>query len=466
MSANAKHAEDLRSLLSRRDFGAIRQLTSSLPYADAADLLRQLEPVEMAVTFRLLPKTVASEIFEYLGTDSQESLIRALGDQDAAAILNAMSDDDRTAFLEECPEHAVQLLGLLEPAQQRVALQLLGYPKDSVGRMMTTRFVALNREWTIQQALEHVRERAKDVYYVHVVCSVDTSGRLVGLHRIRDIFLADPASRISDLPAAPLVYLKATDTQADALAAFRRHSRTVIPVVNGDQRVLGIVTVDDVLETATEEATRDIALLGGSEVLDEPLLETPLAKLIGHRAGWLVILFIGEMFTATAMGFFEDEIEKAVVLSLFLPLIISSGGNSGSQSSALVIRAMALGEVALRDWLRVFRREVMSGLGLGLILGTIGFARIGIWHYFFPHLCGKNPGYGEHWLLIALVIFFSLTGVVLWGSLSGAMLPFILRRLGFDPAKAAAPFVATIVDVTGLVIYFVVAAALLRGTLL
>jgi len=466
MAANAKHAEDLKSLLSRRDFGAIRQLATGMPHADIADLLRQVDPVEMAVTFRLLPKTVASEIFEYLDADTQEALIRALGDQDAAAILNAMSDDDRTAFLEECPEHAVQLLGLLDPAQQRVALQLLGYPKDSVGRMMTTRFVALRRDWTVQQALDHVRERAKDVYYVHVVCSVDAEGRLVGLHRIRDIFLADPSSRIADLPAGPLVCLKVTDTQADALAAFRRHSRTVIPVVNADQKVLGIVTVDDVLETATEEATRDIALLGGSEVPDEPLLETPLGHLISRRAGWLVILFIGEMFTATAMGFFEGEIEKAVVLSLFLPLIISSGGNSGSQSSALVIRAMALGEVTLRDWFKVFRREVMSGLGLGCILGAIGFARIAVWHHFFPHLCGKTPGYGEHWLLLAIVIFISLIGVVLWGSLSGAMLPFLLRRLGFDPAKAAAPFVATIVDVTGLVIYFLVAAALLRGTLL
>lgn len=466
MAANAKHAEDLRSLLSRRDFGAIRQLAVGLPHADTADLLRQLEPVEMAVTFRLLPKPVAAEIFEYLDAETQEGLVRALGDQDAAAILNAMSDDDRTAFLEECPEHAVQLLGLLEPAQQRVALQLLGYPRDSVGRMMTTRFVALRRDWTVQQALEHVRERAKDVYYVHVVCSVEADGRLAGLHRIRDIFLADPATRVADLPAGPALALRVTDSRADALAAFRRYSRTVIPVVNADQKVLGIVTVDDVLETATEEATRDIALLGGSEVPDEPLLETPLHHLVSRRAGWLVILFIGEMFTATAMGYFEDEIERAVVLSLFLPLIISSGGNSGSQSSALVIRAMALGEVTLRDWFRVFRREVMGGLGLGCILGAIGFARIALWHHFFPHLCGKVPGYGEHWLLLALVIFFSLIGVVLWGSLSGAMLPFILRWLGFDPAKAAAPFVATIVDVTGLVIYFVVAATLLRGTLL
>ena len=460
MAANTKHIEEIPLLIEKRDFASVRQTLITLPHADAADLLEHLSPVQMAVSFRLLPKAAAAEIFEYIDADHQEALIRALGDSDAAGILNAMSDDDRTAFLEECPEHAVQLLGLLDPAQQRVALQLLGYPENSVGRMMTTKFVAINRDWTIQQALDHVRDRAKDVYYVHVVCSVDVSGRLLGVHRIRDIFLADVKTHVSDLPVAPPLFLKVTDTQEEAVNTFRRHSRTIIPVVNADMKVLGIVTVDDVLETAAEEAAKDIAFLGAVEVPEEPLLETPLMQLIRQRAGWLVILFIGEMFTATAMGFFEAEIQKAVVLALFLPLIISSGGNSGSQSSALVIRAMALAEVNIRDWYRVFKREIISGLGLGLILGSIGFARIAVWHQFFPKL------YGEHWVLLGLVIFFSLIGVVLWGSLAGAMLPFLLRRLGFDPAKAAAPFVATIVDVTGLVIYFFVAALILRGTLL
>ncbi|NBV39340.1 MAG: magnesium transporter [Verrucomicrobia bacterium] len=460
MSLNQKHVEDIPLFIETRDFSAIRQLLIGLPHADAAELLQHLSPVQMAVSFRLLPKTAAAEIFEYIDADHQESLIRALGDNDAAGILNAMSDDDRTAFLEECPEHAVQLLALLDPAQQRVALQLLGYPENSVGRMMTTKFVSIHQDWTIHHALEHIRDRAKDVYYVHVVCSVDETNHLLGVHRIRDIFLADPKSHVRDLPSAPPLFLKVTDTQEHAVKTFRKYSRTIIPVVNGDTKVVGIVTVDDVLETATEEAARDIASLGAVEVPEEPLLRTPLYRLISQRAGWLVILFIGEMFTATAMGFFEDEIQKAVVLSLFLPLIISSGGNSGSQSSALVIRAMALSEVTLGDWIKVFRREIISGIGLGSILGAIGFARIAVWHELFPSL------YGEHWFLIGVVIFFSLIGVVLWGSLAGAMLPFLLRRLGFDPAKAAAPFVATIVDVTGLVIYFVVAATILRGTLL
>lgn len=460
MSINQKHIEDIPLYIDNRDFSAIRQLLVSLPHADAAELLQHLSPVQRAVSFRLLPKTAAAEIFEYIDAENQESLIRALGDRDAADILNAMSDDDRTAFLEECPEQAVRLLALLDPAQQRVALQLLGYPENSVGRMMTTKFVSIRRDWTIHHALEHIRDRAKEVYYVHVVCSVDETNHLLGVHRIRDIFLADPKTHVHDLPSAPPLYLKVTDTQDEAVKMFRKYSRTIIPVVNGDMKVVGIVTVDDVLETATEEAAKDIASLGAVEVPEEPLLRTPLYRLIRQRAGWLVLLFIGEMFTATAMGLFEDEIQKAVVLALFLPLIISSGGNSGSQSSALVIRAMALSEVTVGDWYKVFRREIISGLGLGMILGTIGFARIAIWHELFPSL------YGEHWFLIGVVIYLSLIGVVLWGSLAGAMLPFLLRKLGFDPAKAAAPFVATIVDVTGLAIYFVIAALILRGTLL
>ncbi|MEI6598584.1 MAG: CBS domain-containing protein, partial [bacterium] len=276
MAADTKHIEEIPLLIEKRDFASIRQTLTALPHADAADLLEHLSPVQMAVSFRLLPKTAAAEIFEYIDADHQEALIRALGENDAAGILNAMSDDDRTAFLEECPEHAVRLLGLLDPAQQRVALQLLGYPENSVGRMMTTKFVPIQRDWTIQQALDHIRDRAKDVYYVHVVCSVDEAGRLLGVHRIRDIFLADVKTHVSDLPVAPPLYLKVTDTQEEAVNTFRRHSRTIIPVVNADMKVLGIVTVDDVLETAAEEAAKDIAFLGAVEVPEEPLLETPL----------------------------------------------------------------------------------------------------------------------------------------------------------------------------------------------
>ena len=285
MTATPEHIEIVHLLIEKRDFQGIRQLLVGLPHADASDLLEHLDPVEMAVSFRLLPKNVAAEIFEYIDVNHQEDLIRALGEKDAASILNAMSDDDRTALLEECPDHAVSLLGLLDPAQQRVALQLLGYPEDSVGRMMTTKFVSIRQNWTIQQALDYVRERAKDVYYVHVVCSVDDSGKLLGVHRIRDIFTADVNSKVSDLPAAPPVYLKVTDTQAEAVKMFRKHSRTIIPVVNADMVVLGIVTVDDVLETATEEAAKDIAFLGAVEVPEEPLLDTPLLQLIRQRAG-------------------------------------------------------------------------------------------------------------------------------------------------------------------------------------
>ena len=255
------------------------------------------------------------------------------------------------------------------------------------------------------------------------------------------------------------VALKATDDQETAVRVFRAEDRSALPVTDTAGVLIGIVTVDDVLDVAEQEATEDIQRLGGSEALDEPYMEIAFRKMVQKRAGWLTALFLGEMLTATAMGFFEKEIAKAVVLALFVPLIISSGGNSGSQASTLVIRALALGDVALRDWWRVMRREVFSGLGLGLILGSIGFLRITIWSAF-------SSIYGPHWMLVALTVSLSLVGIVLWGTLAGSMLPFLLRRLGFDPATSSAPFVATLVDVTGLVIYFSVAVVLLRGTLL
>jgi magnesium transporter len=255
------------------------------------------------------------------------------------------------------------------------------------------------------------------------------------------------------------VALKATDAQETAIAVFEREHRTALPVTDSLGVLIGIVTIDDVLRVAEAEATEDIQKIGGTAALHEPYILIGLRRMISKRAGWLVVLFLGELFTATAMGFFEKEIEKAVVLALFVPLIISSGGNSGSQASTLVVRALAIGEIGLRDWWRVIRREFITGLALGLILGTIGFFRIALWSFF-------GDLYGPHWLLVALTVAISLVGVVMWGALSGSLLPFILRRLGFDPAVSSAPFVATIVDVTGLVIYFSVAYLIMRGTLL
>ena len=324
---------------------------------------------------------------------------------------------------------------------------------------MTPDFVSVRKEWTLRHVLDHVRAHGRDSETLNVIYVVNGNNRLIDDLRIREILLAPLHAVVSDLCDNRFVSLNASDDKKEAVKVFRQYDRTVLPVIDSHGRLVGIVTLDDVLDVAEEEATREIQKFGGLEALDEPYMSTPLLEMIRKRASWLVILFVGEMLTATAMGYFEHEISRAVVLALFVPLIISSGGNSGSQAATLIIRALALGEVKLRDWWRVMRREVLSGLLLGLILGTIGFVRIALWSAF-------SSLYGEHWMLVGLTVSCSLLGIVLWGTITGSMLPFILKWLGMDPATSSAPFVATLVDVTGLIIYFSVALVILHGTLL
>jgi magnesium transporter len=319
--------------------------------------------------------------------------------------------------------------------------------------------VAVKPHWTVSDALTHIREFGSDSETLNILYVTAKGGRLIDDLRMRELLLVEPDTRIEALMDRQFVALEATQDQEEAVSAFRRLDRTALPVTDTGGILVGIVTVDDVLDVAEEEATEDFHKLGGVEAFDEPYLRIAIPVLVRKRAVWLVMLFIGEMLTATAMGFFQNEIAKAVVLSLFIPLIISSGGNSGSQAATLVTRAMALGEVTMRDWWRVTRRELLAGLSLGVILGAVGFARITVWALAFKM-------YGPHWPLIAATIFFSLIGVVLWGSLAGSLLPIVLKRIGADPASSSAPFVATIVDVTGIIIFFTVAAALLTGTLL
>ncbi len=383
-----------------------------------------------------------------------------MAQEDIAALLNEMAPDDRTMFLEELPAPVTrQLLALLTPEERAIARTLLGYPEGSIGRLMTPAYIAVEEHWTIQQVLEFVREHGQDSETLNVIYVIDGQGRLIDDIRIRELLLANPSNRVADLMDRRYVTLKATDDQDTAVAEFRAHDRSALPVTDTTGALIGIVTVDDVLDVLETQTTEDIQRIGGSEALDEPYMVISFGRMLRKRAGWLTALFLGEMLTATAMSAFEVEIERAVVLALFVPLIISSGGNSGSQASTLVIRALALGEVALSDWWRVARREVAAGLALGGILGTIGFLRIAVWSAF-------STLYGPHWFLVAVTVAVALVGIVLWGTLVGSLLPLILRRLGFDPATSSAPFVATLVDVTGLIIYFSVAILVLRGTLL
>ena len=451
---------EIETFIKERNFAALKECFAEWTPADTADLISGLPIEDQVIVFRLLPQQLAGPTFEYLDHDNQQRLIQAMGREEVVGILNQMSPDDRTRLLEELPSAAVsELLKLLNPEELKIAKTLLGYPENSVGRLMTPDFIAVREDWTVQQVLDYVRANGKDRETLNVIFVVDDSGRLIDDLRIREFLLRPLDSKVKDFRDGRFTALKVTDIDKDSVALFKKYDRTVLPVVDSEGKMVGIVTVDDVMDVAEREATVEIQKMGGSEALDEPYDTIPFFRMVKKRASWLIILFLGEMLTATAMGYFEDEIEKAVVLALFLPLIISSGGNSGSQASTLIIRAMALGEVTLSDWWRVMRKEVFAGLTLGAILGTIGFLRIAIWSLF-------STVYGPYWLLVAITVGASLVGVVLWGTLSGSMLPFLLRRCKIDPATSSAPFVATLVDVTGLIIYFSIAMMVLRSTLL
>jgi magnesium transporter len=453
-------ADEIAAIIRARDFGRLRDVLRNREAGDVASVLANLSLDERVLVFRILPRKTAAETFAYLSTDEQNALLRAMVSEEAAALLNNMPPDDRTTLLEELPAEATrQLLALLTPTERAEAVQLLGYPEGSIGRLMTPHYIRVKEHWTVAQVLEHIRTHGQDSETLNVIYVVDDHGLLVDDIRIREFLLTDPTRTVSSLMDRRFVALKATDDQETAVRVFRAEDRTALPVTDTTGALIGIVTVDDVFYVAEREATEDIQRLGGSEALDQPYMDIAFGKMVQKRAGWLTALFLGEMLTATAMGFFEHEIAKAVVLALFIPLIISSGGNSGSQASTLVIRALALGEVTLADWWRVIRREIGAGLALGAILGTIGFLRITVWSAF-------STAYGEHWVLVAITVSTALVGVVLWGTVVGSLLPFALRRLGFDPATSSAPFVATLVDVTGLIIYFTVGIVVLRGTVL
>jgi magnesium transporter len=453
-------ADEIAAIIRARDFGRLRDVLRNHPATDIAAVLVDLSLEERVLVFRILPRKTAAETFAYLTADEQNALLRAMASEEAATLLNNMAPDDRTMLLEELPAEATrQLLALLTPEERAEAVRLLGYPEGSIGRLMTPHYVRVKEDWTVADVLDHIRRHGRDSETLNVIYVVDDNGVLIDDIRIREFLLTAPTNTVKNLMDRRFVALKATDGQETAVRVFRAEDRSALPVTDTAGVLIGIVTVDDVLDVAEREATEDIQRLGGSEALDEPYMDIAFRRMVQKRAGWLTALFLGEMLTATAMGFFEKEIAKAVVLALFVPLIISSGGNSGSQASTLVIRALALGEVTLRDWWRVMRREIGAGLALGGILGTIGFLRITVWSAF-------STIYGEHWVLIAFTVSLALVGVVLWGTLVGSLLPFGLRRLGFDPATSSAPFVATLVDVTGLVIYFSVGLVILHGTVL
>ena len=453
----------IKQLINNRSWKMLKQELNNLEPFQIADLIEMLPKEEQILLFRIVPRETAKEIFKHLSQDEQEDIIEGMAGNVSKLkeLLNDLDPDDRTAFFEELPGEVSQRLMLMLSAEERkIATQLLGYPKDTIGRLMTPEYVAVKPQFTVQQALEHIRKFGHDSETLNVIYIVDDDWKLIDDIRIKEIILASPEQKVSDISDNRFISLNAYDDKELAVKVFQDNDRVALPVIGSDGILLGIVTVDDVMDVIEEEATEDFQKFGGTEGLDLSYTKTSLMEMVKKRSGWLVILFVGEMLTASAMAVFEEEIAKAVVLALFIPLIISSGGNSGSQAASLIIRALALGELKLKNWWYVMRKEIFSGLLLGTILGIIGFCRIFVWQKIGFY------DYGIYWVWIGVSVALSLILVVLWGTLTGSMIPFILKKIGFDPATASAPFVATLVDVTGLVIFFTVAALLLTGKLL
>lgn len=429
--------------------------------ADRVDVLNRLEPEQAAEVLRLLPRETAVEVLDKPELDFAAEIVEALPHDVAIPLLAGMSADMAADLIQQLQDPPrTELMEGLDPASRNAIRSLLAYPENTAGAMMTIEFVSAASNWTVERTLQHIRqvERTREtVYAIYVLDPV--TRRLVGALSLRRLIAGEPGDMVGDLAVTPITTLPLADRE-DVARLIARHDLLAVPVVDKASHLLGIVTFDDVIDAIIEEGTEDAQKFGGMEAIEEPYLQIGLGNMLRKRGVWLAVLFVSEMLTASVMQHFEGELEKALVLTLFIPLIMSSGGNSGSQATSLLIRALALHDVKLSDWARVMLRELPTGLLLGAGLGVIGLVRVVMWQKLGIY------DYGEHWLLVGLTVAAALVGVVTFGSVAGSMLPFALQRVGFDPASASAPFVATLVDVTGLMIYFSVALLILRGTLL
>jgi len=451
--------EQLEQILESGDAKKLHDFLDHQNISDVADLVYELEDYDSQIIGAMSVHRAVS-VFKILDFGAQKKVIQRLPPNKTASLLNELPPDDRTDFLEDLPSNVVrELIKLLDNEERKITLSLLGYPENSVGRLMTPDYVYVYEYNTVQQVLDTVRRVGKNSETIDVIYVINAKGELLDDIRIREFILASPEKKVRELMDDRVIALNAYQDQEEANEVFKMNNRVALPVVSNSNKLLGIVTIDDMLWVASEEFSEDMQKIGGTEALEQPYLEMPLFKLFKKRIVWLIVLFIGELMTISAMHQFEDEIEKVVVLATFIPLIISSGGNSGSQAATLIIQAMALREISLGDWWRIMRREILSGVMLGLTLCILGIAVITIWHSF-------SDTFGQYYLSIAFTIGLSLIGVVLWGTLMGSMLPLILKRVGADPAASSTPFVATLVDVTGLIIYFSVAFMILSGKLL
>ena len=451
--------QEFDHLMNTGDAQEIRQFLDDQNISDIAELVYEYEEHEASIIANMAVHRAAG-VFKILESPTQRRIIETLPPSKTAELLNELPADDRTSFLEDLPANVErELIKLLDPDERKITLSLLGYPENSVGRLMNPDYVYVYENNTVAQVLETIRRVGKNTETIDVIYVINEKGELLDDLRIREFILAAPHKKVSELMDERVISLNAFDDQEVANEVFKMNNRFALPVVSNSNRLLGIVTIDDVLWVANEEFSEDIQKIGGTEALEQPYLDMPLLNLFKKRVVWLIVLFIGELITITAMHRFEDEIAKVVILATFIPLIISSGGNSGSQAATLIIQAMALSEISIADWWRIMRREIFSGLLLGGTLCIMGVSVILIWNLF-------SDTFGLYYIPIAITIGISLIGVVLWGTLVGSMLPLILKKLGADPAASSTPFVATLVDVTGLIIYFSVAVLTLSGKLL
>ncbi|MFN7376073.1 MAG: magnesium transporter [bacterium] len=459
---------EVEELIHSKSFGELREVLQGLDPADVADIFLELPQVDAAVAFRILPQDDAGHVFSYLPPDKQEGLIQELSkgnENQVVTLVEGMDTDDRVRLLDELPPAvASRIVASLSPEERLRTQSILGYAPGTVGRMMTPEYVRVRSEWSAAKALEHIRRYGRDAETINVVYVIDDQGRLVDDLRLRQLIMADPETPIEAMMNRQFITLRADQPQEEAVLELQKYDRVALPVTDSRGHLLGIVTHDDLADVAQQEATEDIQKIGGVQALDEPYMGASVFQLVKKRAPWLGLLFMSELLTTNALSFYEDQIAKAAVLATFIPSIISSGGNSGSQASTLVVRALSLREIGTSDWFRVLRKEIACGLILGLMVGLIGLFRVNVFG-FFGWFKDNSPEQA-HYHTLAIAISATLICVVLWGSVMGSMLPLVLKKLRLDPAASSTPFVATLVDVTGIVIYFTLAMSILGGTLL
>lgn len=452
---------EFQELIESKDWVGLKEVLTDVPPADIAELLVELEGKIAVVVFRLLKKPIAADVFAELPSAKGVELLELFNRQQLSDVMSNLEPDEQVALMEELPGHLTQsVINSMKPEDQKQVKKLLGFPEESVGRLMTPRYVRVKSDWTIDRSMQHIRKYAEIAETLNVIYVVDDKQRLIDDLRITEIIIADPKATIQTIMDSSFNTLSVFEDQEEAVKMFAKYDRVALPVVDSDGVLVGIVTVDDVIDVAEEETTEDMQKMAGMDALDDYYSQTTIFDMVKKRLGWLIVLFVGQILTALTMGQYVELLEKVVLLSFFVPLIISSGGNSGAQAATLIIRALATDDIKFDDWKKVFLREFLSGLILGGLIGILGFVTLILWG-----VMDGDPINLEI-IMTALVVALSLLTIVLFGNFIGAMLPFILSKLGLDPAVSSAPFVATIVDVSGIIIYFSIAILLLSEILL